>query len=157
MFIASDRTVCPRNSAASSSSAGVSDAPTARASGSSVPCDEVALGGASHREAAPPTFPASDARGSSDAASSKVALNPRPGAPGIGDPYFPLLGNGGYDAQHYTIDASVDVDANRLAATTTMNARATQDLSSFNLDFRGFDISRITVDGAPATFARKDG
>jgi len=24
-----------------------------------------------------------------------------PGAPGIGDPYFPLDGNGGYDAEHY--------------------------------------------------------
>ena len=24
-----------------------------------------------------------------------------PGAPGIGDPYFPLDGNGGYDVAHY--------------------------------------------------------
>jgi hypothetical protein len=24
-----------------------------------------------------------------------------PGAPGIGDPYFPLAGNGGYDVRHY--------------------------------------------------------
>ena len=26
-----------------------------------------------------------------------------PGAPGIGDPYFPLEGNGGYDVQHYDL------------------------------------------------------
>ena len=25
----------------------------------------------------------------------------RPGAPGLGDPYFPLAGNGGYDVRHY--------------------------------------------------------
>ena len=27
-----------------------------------------------------------------------------PGAPGIGDPYFPLDGNGGYDVKHYRLD-----------------------------------------------------
>jgi hypothetical protein len=30
------------------------------------------------------------------------------GAAGIGDPYFPLLGNGGYDVRHY--DASISYD-----------------------------------------------
>ncbi len=29
--------------------------------------------------------------------------DPQPGAPGIGDDYFPEMGNGGYDVQHYTI------------------------------------------------------
>ena len=29
---------------------------------------------------------------------------PTPGAPDIGDPLFPGLGNGGYDVSHYTID-----------------------------------------------------
>ena len=29
---------------------------------------------------------------------------PRPGAPGIGDPYFPTDGNGGYDVAHYDLD-----------------------------------------------------
>ena len=26
------------------------------------------------------------------------------GAPGVGDPYFPYAGNGGYDVQHYDLD-----------------------------------------------------
>lgn len=82
---------------------------------------------------------------------------PTPGSDGIGDPYFPLLGNGGYDARHYTIDLSVDPVRNRIAGTSTMEAAATQDLSAFNLDFRGFDIDRITVNGAEATYSRKDG
>ena len=31
-----------------------------------------------------------------------------PGAPGIGDPYFPLDGNGGYDVRHYDLDVTYD-------------------------------------------------
>ena len=31
-----------------------------------------------------------------------------PGAPGIGDPYFPLDGNGGYDVAHYDLDVDYD-------------------------------------------------
>jgi aminopeptidase N len=38
----------------------------------------------------------------------------------------------------------------------TISARATQDLSSFNLDSRGLKVSSITVNGAAASFARKD-
>ena len=32
----------------------------------------------------------------------------QPGADGIGDSYYPQLGNGGYDAQHYTLELSID-------------------------------------------------
>ena len=31
-----------------------------------------------------------------------------PGAPGIGDPYFPLDGNGGYDVAHYDLDIAYE-------------------------------------------------
>ena len=31
-----------------------------------------------------------------------------PGAPGIGDPYFPLDGNGGYDVSHYDLNFEYD-------------------------------------------------
>jgi aminopeptidase N len=44
----------------------------------------------------------------------------------------------------------------QLAGDVTISARATQDLSRFNLDFRGFKISSLTVNGAAASFARKD-
>jgi aminopeptidase N len=81
-----------------------------------------------------------------------------PGAPGIGDPYYPLLGNGGYDVAHYTIDLDLDVEAGSiLDAATTIDAVATQDLSAFNLDFRGPQIDGITIDGAPAAWERKGG
>jgi aminopeptidase N len=87
-----------------------------------------------------------------------LANRPTPGAPGIGDPYYPLLGNGGYDAIHYAIDLDLDVEAGAiLDATTTIDAIATQDLSTFNLDFRGPQIDAVAVDGAPANWARNGG
>ncbi len=79
------------------------------------------------------------------------------GDPGLGDPYFPLLGNGGYDVQHYDIDLTIDVDADTVAGTTTVTADATEDLSAFNLDFWGLSISDLQVNHAPAQYARKQG
>lgn len=87
-------------------------------------------------------------------AAGLVFAQDQQGAPGIGDDYFPELGNGGYDAQHYTLDLAWDDETNNLSGTTTINASATQDLTTFNLDFLGFDISEITVNGQSAEFNR---
>lgn len=82
------------------------------------------------------------------------AQGPEPGSDSIGDPYYPGQGNGGYDTQHYTLDLAADVEANTLAGTVTIEAVATQDLSAFNLDFLGFEISEITVNDTAATYTR---
>lgn len=83
---------------------------------------------------------------------------PAAGAPGLDDPYFPLLGNGGYDVAHYTLDLDLDPATGAIAdGRATIEATATQTLSAFNLDFRGPAISALTVDGAPAAFRRVDG
>jgi aminopeptidase N len=79
---------------------------------------------------------------------------PQSGADGLGDSYFPQLGNGGYNAEHYTLDLKWDEDTNKLDGTVTMLAKAYSDLSRFNLDFAGFTISSILVDGKSATFKR---
>lgn len=76
------------------------------------------------------------------------------GDPGLGDPFYPGLGNGGYDVQHYTIDLDVDMDENIIDGFTTIEAIATQDLTAFNLDFRGLTIETITVDEVEADFSR---
>jgi len=76
------------------------------------------------------------------------------GSPGLGDPFFPLAGNGGYDVDHYDLALDYDRSGNTLAGTTTITATATQSLDRFDLDLRGFGISRLDVNGAPATFTR---
>ena len=80
---------------------------------------------------------------------------PRPGAEGIGDPYFPKLGNGGYDVQHYHIDLDVDMETNVVEAVTDVRAVALHALSSFNLDLHHLEVSSITVDGEPAKFEQQ--
>ncbi len=75
-----------------------------------------------------------------------AAAEPAPGAPGIGDPYFPLDGNGGYDVQHYGLDLRYDPATDGLSGVATIMAMATQDLSAFNLDFVGLTVRSVTVD-----------
>ncbi|GAA5072505.1 aminopeptidase N [Thermocatellispora tengchongensis] len=77
-----------------------------------------------------------------------------PGASGLGDPYFPLAGNGGYDARHYDLSLDYTPASRTVAATSVMRARATQGLSRFNLDYSGPEITSVTVDGRGARFAR---
>lgn len=81
--------------------------------------------------------------------------NVKVGAIGLGDSLYPYSGNGGYDVQHYTLDLTIhDVATSHLMGVTTIDARATQELSAFNLDFIGFEIKGITVNGQPASFKR---
>ncbi len=78
-----------------------------------------------------------------------------PGAPGIGDPYFPLEGNGGYRPLHYDLNLSYDPATKNLAGVMTLTAVATQNLSSFDLDLQGLNVrSRVSVDSFPAAFSR---
>jgi aminopeptidase N len=77
-----------------------------------------------------------------------------PGAAGSGDPFFPNAGNGGYDVSSYDLRLDWQPAGNQLTGTAVINAKATQNLSRFDLDLRGFTISRLLVDGAAATFAR---
>jgi hypothetical protein len=82
-----------------------------------------------------------------------------PGAQTIGDPLFPQVGNGGYDARHYAIDLDYNPVNNRFRAgsSTVMRALATQDLSELSLDFqRELDITSVKVDGVEAPFERRD-
>src|SRR4051794_37601857 len=88
-----------------------------------------------------------------------AAANPpghaTPGAADIGDPLFPGLGNGGYDALHYDLALTYPTSApqQQVGGTVTMLAGATQDLSRFNLDFSGDAVRSVSVNGARAAFA----
>lgn len=84
-----------------------------------------------------------------------IALTAGAYAQGIGDPTFPDLGNPGYEATHYRIKLNFDPDKNRLQGDVTMTAVAHPGLSKFSVDFSGFEIKRLLLDGSPVKFERK--
>jgi aminopeptidase N len=90
------------------------------------------------------------------ATTSATAAAPRftPGAPGVGDPYFPLEGNGGYDVGHYTLDLAYAPATHHLGGTVRIAAIATQNLSRFDLDLSGMTVHRVTVNNVRASFTR---
>lgn len=91
---------------------------------------------------------------SSTTATTAVEVEGTEGAAGVGDPYFPELGNGGYDVGHYALDLTWLADEGALEGVATITAAATQDLSRFNLDLAGLEVRSVTVDGAPAEFSQ---
>ncbi len=79
------------------------------------------------------------------------------GRDGIGDPYYPTAGNGGYQVDAYDIDLFYDPTTNTLQSTATVTGSVTSDdgLTQFNLDLQEpLVVSSVTVNGAPAEFAR---
>ena len=71
--------------------------------------------------------------------------------PAVGDPYFPLAGNGRY---HVATDARLRPDERHLTGKAVLTARATQRLTRFDLDFKGLRITGLTVGRARAAHKR---
>ncbi|ANJ26010.1 M1 family aminopeptidase [Agromyces aureus] len=96
-------------------------------------------------------------------AMAAAADEPIDGARTSGDPMFPNVGNGGYDALDYDVaiawtpnaTQSGSTIAGTILATSTMTATAPQPLKSFSLDFEGLEVDSVTVDGAPAAWVRE--
>ena len=78
-----------------------------------------------------------------------------PGAAGIGDPYYPEFGNGGYDVAHYDIRDAYNPDTGRLTGSTRLQATATKNLSRFNLDLV-LHARSVRVDGEAARFRQRE-
>ncbi|MFG2755893.1 M1 family metallopeptidase [Streptomyces wuyuanensis] len=94
-------------------------------------------------------IPASAAAG----APGKSSGEKTPGAPGIGDPYYPASGNGGYDVSHYDLRLKYQPATDLLEGTATILATTRQGLSRFNLDF-GLPVGEVRVNGRKAAFTR---
>src|SRR5690606_14519309 len=90
------------------------------------------------------------------AGTSTAGAQPDPfvGAPGLGDPYYPLDGNGGYDVRHYDLTIAYDPPSRRLDGTARIEAVTTQLLRAFDLDYSGPPITGVTVNQLPAAFDR---
>jgi aminopeptidase N len=86
------------------------------------------------------------------------------GSSGIGDPYFPLAGNGGIDVNHYDLTIRYQPPApdpapleGTMQATARLTITPTAHLDQFNLDLRGLTASQVTVDGKPVDFVQQGG
>lgn len=79
---------------------------------------------------------------------------PRPGAPGIGDPYFPLDGNGDIDVLSYDVHDRYDLRTGRLSGWTDLRMKGLASISSFNLDFL-LPVSAVRVDGVPVRHSQQ--
>lgn len=82
--------------------------------------------------------------------------DPTVGAAGLGDPYYPDDGNGGFLVTHYDLALSYDPPIRHLAGTARLSAVALQLLRQFDLDFSGPPVAMVAVNGVPATFDRTD-
>ena len=87
---------------------------------------------------------------------STLVLAQTAGSSSLNDPIFAFMGNGGYDAQDYDIALKISTDHKTEQGATTMTAIATQDLSSFNLDFGSMTVTSLIVNGDMARFVQAD-
>jgi aminopeptidase N len=82
------------------------------------------------------------------------SASPGLGAPGIGDPYFPHDGNGGYDVQRYGIHVAFNPRTHGLVGSVAIKARSLQPLARFDLDLVGLKVDAVHVNGANAKWSR---
>ncbi len=75
----------------------------------------------------------------------------------IGDPYAPELGNTGYDVSHYSLQLALDPAVTNIDATVQIEGVVTQpNLAALSLDFVGFTIAEVLLDGQPVAFAHEN-
>jgi aminopeptidase N len=82
------------------------------------------------------------------------AAAPIPGASGVGDPYWPLDGNGGIDVSAYKIKNRYNLKTYALRGSTRIDLTATVELSRFNLDFL-LPVTKVKVDGVRTRFNQR--
>jgi aminopeptidase N len=92
-----------------------------------------------------------DSGGDRAAAATAPTAATDAGADGIGDPYYPLDGNGGINVLSYDVRDRYRFASGRLSGTTIVTLRTKQQLSSFDLDFL-LPVSRVKLSTGRATF-----
>lgn len=78
-----------------------------------------------------------------------------PGSAGLGDPLFPLSGNGGYTVLRTTLDLQWQAPRTGFPAVATIDIAADKALSRFNLDFAGNTLGRVLIDDRPVDAVRE--
>ncbi len=114
-----------------------------------------AAGSSTSTAASVPAPPSTVATTTTTIAITTSTSSPAGAAMGLGDPYFPDLGNPGYDVEHYLVELTVDPAANTLAGRVSITAAATADLDIFRLDLLGLTVDHTVVDGTDAPSTRE--
>lgn len=124
----------------------------------------VVAGCTSAPTATPPTTTSNAAAPSTRSARSSPTTRPRAtpttrsteqsGA--FEDDGVPGLGSVEVDVDHYDLDLDYDPSSQRLRSQTTLTLTAHRELSEIRLDYRGPDVSEVTVDDRAATSERED-
>ncbi len=70
------------------------------------------------------------------------------------DPYFPGLGNGGYDVESYLLAIRHDPQSDEFAATATITAALTEPAVALSFDLIGFEVTAVSVGGTSTGFTR---
>jgi hypothetical protein len=81
----------------------------------------------------------------------------RAGADSAGDAYYPRLGNGGYNVRRYRLHVGFDQAVDEITGVARIHARATQNLSRFNLDFTQLRVRSVEVDDRAARWRHRRG
>lgn len=79
------------------------------------------------------------------------------GGDGAGDAYYPQDGNTGYDVTGYDVNVTYDPSTKRLEGVARITARATADLTRFNLDLYQLKVTDVDVRDAPAAAFHQEG
>lgn len=72
------------------------------------------------------------------------------------DPVLPRSGNCGYEVSHYDLDLRWQPEDGVIDAVAALTLTPDRDLRAFTLDFTGFTITSVTVDGVPADIDRME-
>ena len=102
------------------------------------------------------TIPSADDSSEDDAGSAAEITNNV--ARRIEDPYFPTIGNAGYDVEHYGIDLTVDISgSDTIVGTTTIELTLIESVDplSFDLD-ENLVVDDVSIDGLSLGFTQAD-
>lgn len=82
------------------------------------------------------------------------------GDEGVGDPYYPRMGNTGYEVESYNLKLQFKRSGKiraRAALQAVADTGAGGDLAQFDLDFRGPQVTKVKVDGTKQPEFDRDG
>lgn len=69
----------------------------------------------------------------------------------VADPIYPKRGTAALDVLHYGLDLAWAPQSRTLTGTATLRIRPTADAPQLSLDFKGYTVDSVTVDGTAAT------